>query len=124
MDKLNCFNPFWVLAIGFIAFFAWTNMVRVAHSTFKKIKEDKTNLYKKIIVQDGKGWLERGWYSPSDIDVQIRLYRAIYRGDANQLLSHGLWRSYVWSARICISAFVIVLVGIILLFACYATIGK
>ncbi len=81
-------------------------------------------LYKKIIVQDTKGWLERGWYSPTDIDVQIRLYRAIYRGDANQLLSHRSWRGYVWSAKICIAAFVIALIGAATVFICYASIRQ
>lgn len=123
MDELNCFNPFWIMAVFYIGFFAWINMFRVAHSTFPKIKEHEINLYKKIIVQDGKGWLERGWYSPADVDVQFRLYRAIYCGEANKLLSHRSWRGYVWSARICITAFIIVLVGAIVIIACYTSIS-
>ena len=98
-------------------------MFRVAHSAFPKIKEHEINLYKKIIAQDGKGWLERGWYSPTDVDVQFRLYRAIYCGKANRILSYQSWRGYVWSARICITAFVITLIGAATVFICYASIN-
>jgi len=123
MLSVDCMNPFWVMGFFFIGFFACFNMFRVAHFMFPKIKEHDAELYKKIIVQDTKGWLEREWYSPTDIDVQMRLYRAIYRGDANQLLSHRSWRSYVWSARICIAAFVITLIGAATVFICYASIS-
>lgn len=121
----GCINPFIVLAFGILGFFSWIFVVKTSQIVFPKIKKHDAELYKKIIIQDTKGWLERGWYSPTDIDVQIRLYRAIYRGDANQLLSHRSWRGYVWSVRICIVAFVMALIGAVTVFICYASIrGK
>lgn len=124
MAKLICINPFWVSVIGVIAFIAWINLFRVAQSTFPKIKERETHLYEMIISRDGKGWIERGWYSPIDIDVQFRLYRAIYRGDANQILSHRTWRGFVWSARIFVIAPIMGFICVLLLFFCYTNINK
>jgi hypothetical protein len=122
MLGVDCLNPFWVMAFFFVGFVAWINMFRVAHFTFPKIKEEDTLLYKEIIVRDGKGWLERGWYSPTDIGVQFSLYRSIYHGNANPLLSHGTWRGYVWSTRIFFAALIIAVVGSVMVFACYLSI--
>ncbi len=116
----DCINPFLVLAAGLIGFLAWINIVRISLSVFPKIRDQEPELYNRILSRNDAAWLERGWYSPADIGVQFRLYRSIYYGDANQLLSHSSWRGYVWSARICIAAFIMALIGAIAVFVCYA----
>jgi len=120
----GCINPFLVFAAGLVGFLAWINIVRISQSTFPRIRDQDLELYKSILSRNTTAWLERGLYSPSDIGVQFRLYRSIYRGDANQLLSHRSWRGYVWSVRICIAAFVIALIGAVTVFICYASIRQ
>ena len=120
----DCANPFIVMIVGFVGFVAWINLFRIAHAVFPKIKEHQPELYAKILLNSGKTWLERGWYSPSDLVVQIRLYIAIYHGKTMHILSAGSQRMFVWSARIFVLASIIFIVSSVALITClYSNVG-
>jgi hypothetical protein len=108
------------MAIGGIGFLAWIYIARISDRVFPKLKKNRPGLYNRIIAANGQSWLERGWFSPLDAATQIRLYRAIYRGDAGDLLSRRSHRVYVWSLRIFVLAESGFVVGGIFLVVCFS----
>ena len=118
MLDASCGNPFIVMAIGGVGFIAWISLFRISHAIFPEIQKCLPRLYREIIPARGSAWLERGWYSPLDAGVQVRLYAAIYRGKANKVLSLRSWRIFVWAIRIFIFASVVFVVLSIALMAC------
>jgi len=109
------------MGIGFVGLIAWIKLVRVSKITFPKIKKHQPVLYSEILSTREKAWLERGWHSPTDLAVQFRLYRSIYRGKASEVISVKSWKIFVWSARLFIIASSIFFVGHIVLMACLLT---
>ena len=101
-----------VLVFGFCG---WLYMFKVSYSTFPKIKSEDRNLYAKILGGKKESWLEKGCYSPADIGIQWRLYRSIYRRDANRLLTQKTQTAYIVASRVFILA-AIVFVGLFCLF--------
>ena len=95
------------LPIWLLGFFCWAYMVTVSLSTFPKIKSEDKTLHAKIMGERRKSWLERGWYSPADSGIQLRLYRALYRKEASQLLTRKEQTRFVLATR------VVVLAGIV-----------
>ncbi len=100
MFNASCGNPFIVMAIGGVGFIAWISLFRISHAIFPEIQKCLPRLYSEILPASGSAWLERGWYSPLDAGVQVRLYTAIYHGKANKVLSLRSWRIFVWAIRI------------------------
>jgi len=116
MIELVCKEMIYVLApLWFISIISWINVFRISHAALPRIKEHQPQLYRKIVPAGKKSWLERGWYSPEDPFMQLRMYRAIYRGKADKVLTHISWRIFVWSLRIFISSVVALILSFILL---------
>ena len=88
------------MAIGGVGFISWISLFRISHVIFPEIQKRLPQLYGEILPDSGSAWLERGWYSPLDAGVQVRLYAAIYHGKANKVLSLSSWRIFVWAIRI------------------------
>ena len=95
------------LPIWLLGFFCWAYMVTVSLSTFPKIKSEDKKLHAKIMGERRKSWLERGWFSPADSGIQLRLYRALYRREASQLLTRKAQTRFILATR------VVVLAGIV-----------
>jgi len=62
-------------------------LMRDALKYFKKIKDQKPDVYRLILGKRKISWIERGYHLPSDIGIQIRLYKFLYSGLANEVLS-------------------------------------
>lgn len=107
--KIIFFEPgmyvYWPIFI--LGFCGWIYMVKVSQSTFPKIKAQDKDLYSYILGRRKESWLEKGWYSPSDIGIQIRLYRAIYRREANRYLSSKSQTVFIVAARIFVLSFIV-----------------
>ncbi len=115
--KLFFFVPgmYIYLPILILGFCCWIYMFTVSHSTFSKIKSQDKNLYAKILGGKNESWLEKGWYSPADIGIQWRLFKAIYQREANQFLSSKVQSAYIVASRLLILAG-LVFVGLLGLF--------
>lgn len=54
---------------------------------FKRIKDESPDLYQVILGGRENSWIERGYHLPSDMGVQVRLYKVLYRGLADKVLN-------------------------------------
>lgn len=79
------------LAIGFITVMSWVilhrSVVSVRQKLLRYIRNAAPETYSAILGDKKRAWLERGWYSPSDIPVLRRLHRGLISGGFNESLS-------------------------------------
>ena len=83
----------------FAIFIAWVFIVDISHVTMAKIKERLPAVYEKVLAKRDVSWVERRLYSPADVGIQLRLYKAIYLGEAQQVMGLKLWCNYVRLVR-------------------------
>ena len=88
-----CINPFLPFLAFFPGFLSWGYMTLFRVKLFPKLREEDKVLYTEI-VGNRDGWLDRGWYSPSDLPVVLRLHRAIRSGAVSLKVAGVRVRAY------------------------------
>ena len=86
------------LALGLTTVMSWVAfhrcVVSMRQKLFRRIREFAPESYDEILGPGKAAWLEKGWYSPTDLPVLRRLHRGLLSGKFEGLLSEDELKKY------------------------------